>query len=499
VENWNLGQVAEVKGREVHELFHPNCNDSACYLETFWPQAWEELAQGQYAECEAEDGVLKRHLSVQVRPISAQTDREGKKTASSAVVIVHDITERKRVEAERERLLTVLNHRTTQLQTAAEVSKSASTILDPEELMNQAVNLIQKQFNFYYVGIFLVDKAGKYAVLQAGTGEAGRQMLEAGHRLAVDGESMIGWSVANAQARIALDVGKEAVRFDNPYLPETRSEMALPLISRGQCIGALTVQSTEEAAFSEEDIAVLQAMADHLAIAIGNARLYDAAQREIIRRKRVEEQLKISLKEKEILLKEIHHRVKNNLQVVSSLLKLQSEYIQNRQMLEMFRESQNRVKSMALIHEKLYQSQDLVKIDFAEYVRNLATYLFRSYRVNPGAITLKRNVDDVSLGIDTAIPCGLIINELVSNSLKHAFPASKEGEIHIAFHSDKDNQFTLIVSDNGAGLPRDLDFRNTESLGLQLVNLLVHQLEGTVELDRSGGTTFRITFAEPKH
>jgi signal transduction histidine kinase len=195
------------------------------------------------------------------------------------VAIVHDVTERKRAEAERERLLTALKHRSTQLQTAAEVSKSITTILDPEELMNQTVNLIQERFGFYYVGLFLVDEAGQYAVLRAGSGEAGRQMLEAGHRLLVGSESMIGWSVAHAKARIALDVGKEAVRFDNPHLPETRSELALPLISHSQCIGALAVQSTEEAAFSEEDIAVLQTMADQLAVAIENARLYAEKQR----------------------------------------------------------------------------------------------------------------------------------------------------------------------------------------------------------------------------
>lgn len=320
---------------------------------------------------------------------------------------------------------------------------------------------------------------------------------------------MIGWSVVNAQARIALDVGKEAVRFDNPLLPETRSEMALPLISRGQCMGALTVQSTEEAAFSEQDIAVLQTMADHLAIAIGNARLYNAAQREITERKRVEEQLQTSLREKEVLLKEIHHRVKNNLQVVSSLLKLQSEQVQDKQTFEMFRESQNRVKSMALFHENLYQSRDLAKIDFAEYIRRIAAYLFRSYGVNPDAITLKIDIEGASVGIDTAMLCGVIINELVSNSLKHAFPtltgqagkargerSESKGEIRIALCSDTDNQFTLIVSDNGVGLPKDLDFRNTKSLGLQLVNMLTRQLEGTIELDVSDGTAFKITFAK---
>jgi len=200
-------------------------------------------------------------------------DDEGR--IAEILCIGNDITERKRAEAEHERLLTALKHRSTQLQTAAEVSKSASTILDPEELMNQAVNLIQERFDFYYVGLFLVDEAGEYAVLQAGTGEAGQQMLKQGHKLKIGGTSMIGWCMAHDKARIALDVGKEAVRFDNPLLPETRSEMALPLISRGRVIGAMTIQSTQSAAFSEEDIAVLQTMADQLANAIQNARLFE--------------------------------------------------------------------------------------------------------------------------------------------------------------------------------------------------------------------------------
>ena len=156
---------------------------------------------------------------------------------------------------------------------------------------------------------------------------------------------------------------------------------------------------------------------------------------------------------------------------------------------------------MALVHEQLYQSKGLARVDFAEYIQNLATYLLHSYGVDPDAITLKINADDVSLGIDTAVPCGLIINELVSNSLKHAFPAGKargdrESEIRINLRAH-DNKLTLVVSDNGVGLPRDLDFRNTESLGLHLVNTLTRQLEGTIELDRSGGTAFEITFAEP--
>jgi PAS domain S-box-containing protein len=189
--------------------------------------------------------------------------------------IVRDITERKRAEAERERLLAELKYRSTQLQTAAEVSKSASTILDPEELMDQAVTLIQERFGFYYAGLFLLDQAGEWAVLRAGTGQAGQKMLKAGHRLAAGGESMIGQCVASAKVRLSLDVEKEAIRFDNPLLPETRSEMALPLISRGQCIGALTVQSIEKSSFPDQDTTALQTMADQLAVAIENARLYE--------------------------------------------------------------------------------------------------------------------------------------------------------------------------------------------------------------------------------
>jgi PAS domain S-box-containing protein len=188
--------------------------------------------------------------------------------------------------------------RALQLQTAAEVSRAASSILDPEVLAPQVVELVRERFDLYYVGLFLIDQTGewtgepnRWAVLRAGTGEAGRLMLQQGHKLEIGGASMIGWCIANKQARIALDVGKDAIRFDNPLLPETRSELALPLISRGRPIGALTIQSSREAAFSEEDITVLQTMADQLANAIANARLYNQAQQEIAERKRAEQEL----------------------------------------------------------------------------------------------------------------------------------------------------------------------------------------------------------------
>jgi GAF domain-containing protein/HAMP domain-containing protein len=185
--------------------------------------------------------------------------------------------------------------RTRGLQTAAEVSRAATSVLDPDQLMRQTVNLIRDRFGFYYVALFLLDETKRWAVLRAGTGEPGRQMLEASHRLQVGGESMVGRCTANAEARIALDVGEEAVRFDNPLLPETRSEMALPLISRGQVLGALTVQSTEAGAFFEEDIAVLQTMTDQVANAIENARLFEETQR-LVQRERAISQITSKLR-----------------------------------------------------------------------------------------------------------------------------------------------------------------------------------------------------------
>ena len=168
--------------------------------------------------------------------------------------------------------------RTRGLRTAAEVSHAIISVLDPAELLRQVVDLVRERFDLYYVGLFLLDEERRFAVLRAGTGEAGQQMLARGHRLEVGGKSMIGWCVAKGEARIALDVGEEAVRFDNPLLPETRSEMALPLRSRGQVIGAMTVQSTREAAFDETDIAAMQTMADQVAVAIDNARLFAETQ-----------------------------------------------------------------------------------------------------------------------------------------------------------------------------------------------------------------------------
>jgi two-component sensor histidine kinase len=215
---------------------------------------------------------------------------------------------------------------------------------------------------------------------------------------------------------------------------------------------------------------------------------------DITERKQAEEQIRNSLKEKELLLQEVHHRVKNNMTVVHSLLELQSKHIHDERDGEMFRESMNRIKSMAMIHEKLYQAKDLANIDFSAYLKHMINNIFMSYGLTYDQVMLKVDVKDVTLGIDAAIPCGLIINELVSNSLKHAFPENMKGEVIVALIENDKNAFELTVRDNGIGIPDSIDVRAADTLGINLVTALVNQLQGTLEMKREQGTEFHIIF-----
>ena len=213
-------------------------------------------------------------------------------------------------------------------------------------------------------------------------------------------------------------------------------------------------------------------------------------------RKQAEEQLKASLKEKELLLKEVHHRVKNNLLVVSHLLEFQADYTEDPKVFKVLADSQHRIHSMALIHEKLYRSADLNKINFGDYLEDLVDNLFQSYNISDDRILFDLDIEPIVLNVETANPCGLIVNELLSNTLKHAFPNGRHGLVFIRLHQDKNKQIALTIRDNGIGFPKELDFRNVESLGMELVCTLTEQLEGTIELDRDNGTSFKLTFWE---
>jgi PAS domain S-box-containing protein len=205
------------------------------------------------------------------------------------------------------------------------------------------------------------------------------------------------------------------------------------------------------------------------------------------------EQLKASLREKESLLKEIHHRVKNNLQVISSLLRLQAAGVRDGSALEMFHESQNRIRSMALIHEKLYQSADLSRVEFGSYVRDLLDLLMRSYSVRP-RVEVDLAVGNASLSIEQAVPLGLILNELISNCLKHAFPNGRAGRISVALKAPGAGSLKLKVADDGVGLPAQVDPRRAATLGMQLIRTLAEQIGGRLELRRGTGTEFAVSF-----
>ncbi|MBW0435679.1 histidine kinase dimerization/phosphoacceptor domain -containing protein [Leptospira yasudae] len=215
---------------------------------------------------------------------------------------------------------------------------------------------------------------------------------------------------------------------------------------------------------------------------------------EIAERERMEEALKNSLQEKEVLLREIHHRVKNNLQIVSSILSLQGNYITDGKSLAMFEDAQSRIRSIALIHELLYQSKDLARMDFKDYLENLVKNLFRTYRVDKH-IEYDIEADTLYLSLDTAIHCGLIVTELVTNAFKYGFKDRDKGKISIKIKGFDDG-FVIVVQDDGVGFPEGLDFNQTDSLGLKLVNILSQQIGANLELERSNGTKFTLTTAD---
>lgn len=260
-----------------------------------------------------------------------------------------------------------------------------------------------------------------------------------------------------------------------------RRFLAVPVKLDGKVVGQLALANPVRD-YVERDLRLVNYLAKFYAMALQH--------------KRSQQRLYATLREKEVLLREIHHRVKNNLQVISSLLSLQAASLEDAAAREMLKESQNRVRSMALVHDQLHRSRDLSRIGFREYVKNLCASLFSSYGIDSARIALRVEVEDVSLPIDTAIPCGLIIHELVSNSLKHAFPEGRRGKIFIGLSQAPGRGRVLTVADDGVGLPRDVDLDTVHSLGLRLVRILAAQIDAAVRCLVHGGTRFEIVLPE---
>lgn len=301
------------------------------------------------------------------------------------------------------------------------------------------------------------------------------------------------WKLALYEGKTSLWVRAEEEQSiktgkNSSVTMDVESTIIFPLQKGNENIGLIELYDfNHKRNVTPEQLAFLRTVADKASYSIQNARLLQQAKQQLSEKTAL-------LDEKEVLLKEVHHRVKNNLQVISSLLNLQAAKVSDPDTKDILRESQNRVRTMALIHEKLYQSSDLAQVNFRSYLQSLVTYLTQSYRERSANVTVQIEAEDVMLDIDAAIPCGLIVNELVSNSLKYAFPENQPGSIKLTCHQPQAGKYVLVVSDDGVGLPDGFDIAQAPSLGYKLVTNLTGQIEGKLELLRDRGTTCRISF-----
>jgi len=291
---------------------------------------------------------------------------------------------------------------------------------------------------------------------------------------------LMGCSAAEALASSTLELGHWAD-------PEGRRRVLDAMEDKGSVLGM-------EMSFRRKDGSVFIGSLSAAYLDLEGERCVLATTRDVTEQREAEDRLRASLKEKEILFKEVHHRVKNNLQIVSTLLHLQSKFLVDERDLKTFKESQNRVRAMALIHEKLYGSKNLAKLDLASYVASLADHLFEAFGVDRSTVKLQAEVEDIALNMDKAVPFGLILNELVSNALKYAFPEGRKGTVRIELRARQNGEVALSVSDDGVGLPAEVDFRDAKTLGLHLVRMLAWQLQGSLEREDGPGTKFVIAF-----
>jgi len=400
--------------------------------------------------------------------MSLATWKSGKKTYFTS--IIRDITRQKIAEEQTKdhlKKLTILNQ-------VIEMANKASNI---DDLLKNIVDFTVDLLGCDSGSIYLLEENKRFAELVYHENYP-KAFLEDYRRVNLD--ELPFSSLYTDKKPLYLDIKNEPGIARHGF----KSVALVPLYSAGRVIGSIHMSSSEKSSFSNIEKDILESIGMETGTVI--AKMYSEAA------------IKDSLREKELLLKEIHHRVKNNMQIISSLLNLQSHYIKDKEMLDVLKESQNRIKSMAMIHEKLYQSDNLTDIEFDDYIQRLVSDLFYSYSIQKDQIKPLIEVEDVKLNIETAIPCGLIISELVSNSLKHAFPSGRKGELHVSLQTH-DDEYELKISDNGIGIPESIDYTKTNSLGLQLVNNLVKQVDGEIELNRHHGTEFKITFKELKY
>ena len=412
------------------------------------------------------------------------------------------------------------------------VSRVGNQLRSPTELGRDLLEELAKALRFHCASLLLKDDAGSGFRCIAHLNIAIQD-----DSIRIHADSPLIRELADRRCAMHVDELHEMPRLDALWIEEwraldaLRAEVLVPILVEKDIIGlfVLSARLTREPYTREELQSTLPLLANQVSISLANSMLYTqeqsranqlaAANAEL---RQAETRIQASLREKEALLKEIHHRVKNNLQIISSLLDLQADQIHAPEAVHAFQDSRNRIRAMALIHEKLYRSNDLALINAGEYVHQLAHDLFDTYNPRSGLVTLEVYADNMALNIDTAIPCGLIINELVTNALVHAFPRRWEanntlGQLRVclvrsgspdpremaeapAASSQADHRrtpLTLEVWDNGIGLPPDFDIHSAPTLGLQLVMILTRQLKGTIDIEREPGSKFIIRFAAP--
>ncbi len=444
------------------------------------------------------NGQDKIRVPIQLRgevigEIELEPDEAAHPMSDEDLGLVTHVAENIGLALDNARLFTETQRRVTELDALNSITQAVTTELDLESLLSVIGDELQSIFDVQNTYIALYDHETQVISLP--------YFVTDRQRVSVDpipyGEGITSHIIRTRQPLVINRNTDQAMAelgaktLGNP----ARSYLGVPIFVGDEVTGVISIQSTiREDVFDESNVRLMETIAATVGAAIQNAQLWGAMQQEVLTRQRAEEEIKLSLKEKEVLLKEIHHRVKNNLQIITSLLNLQSAQIKDPDAIMLFRESQSRVRSMALIHEKLYQSKDLARIDFDGYVRDLMVYLFRSYAANPEQIRTHIETHGMFLGIDTAIPCGLIISELVTNTIKYAFPQGKRGNLYVGLGPEDDGHLTLLVKDDGVGFPDNFDWRESDSLGLQLVSTLSSQLHGTILVNGSGGTSFKITF-----
>jgi PAS domain S-box-containing protein len=404
-------------------------------------------------------------------------DAEGRVTGS--VSIFRDVTEQVHAEENLRRF-------SERLKILYEIDQAILAAQTPEEIFPPVLERLARLIPCCHAGILLDVPEANELQLRLGD-ESGSHELVGG----------VGLTLADLGETAVRQVGDlEAIRFPSPLerlLQERglRAYAGAPLVAANRLLGYLFIGSDEVNGLHKESIQIVGEVAHSLALAIQ----HDLLRADLIRHG---DQLAASLREKDLMLQEIHHRVKNNLQIISSLLDMEATTISDPIVIQALQDSRNRVKTMALIHERLYQSSEVGSVPAPAYVRSITSYLFGVHRANSGPVELELKVEDVFLDINTAIPLGLILNELVSNALKYAFGERDAGRGRLRIElSQSDSHLVLQVRDNGSGLPQDVNWQVPRTLGLRLVRVLTEQLRGSLELDRQDGTAFRIVFPCP--